>query len=316
MKDHFEALSKVMGRGADCKAFRKFMKVRVAHWDALWEEYTKPRWIRLRMNLYCGKQRAFANFFNQLSALKEDENQRLVVAYGAGRWKTQKGTTPAPTTRTYKECARRFVTIPVDDFRTSYTHHELGCTLQWVEMEKPQRSPKDIAKYGPLTEEQMESRAKVRGLLALVSTTNDGKKRMEFVYRAFNAAINTRRYAVLETRPPVLTRENFVRQPFKVKLYEKKLEAVVGGRSKKLGRVCTLVGEVLSTAGRSPLLYTGGSVFLLKGVCYRCRGQKKLLKAITRLDQDRTKATACEQQQRCSSCPMSSGTRSQTERRR
>jgi hypothetical protein len=37
------------------------------------------------MNLYCGKQRAFANFFNQLSALKEDENQRLVVAYGAGR---------------------------------------------------------------------------------------------------------------------------------------------------------------------------------------------------------------------------------------
>jgi hypothetical protein len=42
------------------------------------------------MNLYCGKQRAFANFFNQLSALKEDENQRLVVAYGAGRWKTQK----------------------------------------------------------------------------------------------------------------------------------------------------------------------------------------------------------------------------------
>jgi len=57
-----------------------------------------------------------------------------------------------------------------------------GCsTLQRVEMEKRQRSPEEIAKYGPLTEEQMERRAKVRGLLALVSTTNDRKKWMEFV---------------------------------------------------------------------------------------------------------------------------------------
>jgi len=145
------------------------------------------------MNLYCGKQRALANFFNQLSALKEDENQRLVVAYGAGRWKTQKGYTPAPTTRTCKECAQRFVIIPIDEFRTSYTHHELGCTLQRVEMEKCQRSHEDIAKYGPLTEEQMERRAKVQGLFALVSTTSNRKKRMEVFNRDFNAAINIRR---------------------------------------------------------------------------------------------------------------------------
>jgi len=135
-KDHLEALSEVTSRGADFEAFRKFIKVCVAHWDALWEEYTKPRWARLRMTLYGGKQRAFSNLFNQLSALKEDKTQRLVVAYGAGRWKIQKGTTPAPTTRTSKERARRFVTIPVDEFRASYTHHELGCTLQRVEMEK------------------------------------------------------------------------------------------------------------------------------------------------------------------------------------
>jgi len=220
MKDHLEALSEVTSRGTDFQAFLKFMKVRVAHWKALWEEYTKPRRARLRMNLYCGKQRAFAKFFNELSALKEDENQRLVVAYGAGRWKTQKGCTPAPTTRTYKECARRFVTIPIDEFRTSYTHHELGCTLQTVEMEKCQRSPEDIKKYGPLTEEQMERRAKVRRPLALVSTTNDGTKRMEFVNRDFNAAINIRRCAALETRPPELTRMNFIGQSLKVELYE------------------------------------------------------------------------------------------------
>jgi len=236
MKDHLEALSKVTSRSAKFEAFRKFMEVRMAHWDALWEEYTKPRWARLRMNLYGGKQRAFANFFNQLSALKEDESQRLVVAYGAGRWAPKKGTTPAPTTRVHKQCARRFVTIPVDEFRTSYIHHELDYTLQSVEIEKCQRSPEEIAKYGPLTEEQMERRAKVRGLLAIVSTTRNGKKRMEFVNRDFNAAINVRRCAVLETRPPELTRENFIGQPIKVELDEKKLEAVVGGRSKKAGR--------------------------------------------------------------------------------
>jgi len=74
MKDHPEASGEVTSRGADFQAFRKFVKVRVAHWEALWEEYTKPRWARLRMNLYCGKKRAFANFFNQLSALKENES--------------------------------------------------------------------------------------------------------------------------------------------------------------------------------------------------------------------------------------------------
>jgi len=60
-------------------------------------------------------------------------------------------------------------------------------------MEKCQRSPEDIKKYGALTDEQMERRAKVRGLLALVSATSDGKKRMEFVNRDFNAAVNIRR---------------------------------------------------------------------------------------------------------------------------
>jgi len=69
-------------------------------------------------------------------------------------------------------------------------------------METCQRSPEDIKKHGPLTEEQMERRAKVRALLALVSTTNDSKKRMEFVNRDFIAAINVRKCAVLETRPP------------------------------------------------------------------------------------------------------------------
>jgi len=104
------------------------------------------------MSLFRGKQRAFANFFNGLSALKEEDSQRLLVVYRAGRWKTQKGTRPAPTTRTYIKCARRFVTIPIDEFRASYTHHELECALQRVEIEECQRSPEDIKKYGRLAE--------------------------------------------------------------------------------------------------------------------------------------------------------------------
>jgi len=41
---------------------------------------------------------------------------------------------------------------------------------------------------------------------------------------------------VMERRPPESTRENFMGQPVKVELYEKQLEVVVRGRSKKTGR--------------------------------------------------------------------------------
>jgi len=90
-------------------------------------------------------------------------------------------------------------------------------------MEKCLRSPEDIQKHVPLTEVQLERRAKVRGPLALVSTANDGKKRMECVNPDFNAAINTGKSAVLEKRPPEWTRGNFIGQPLKVALYKKKL---------------------------------------------------------------------------------------------
>jgi len=48
--------------------------------------------------------------------------------------------------------------------------HELGCKVQKVEMEKCQRSAEDIEKHGELTEQEMERRAQVRGLLALLIT--------------------------------------------------------------------------------------------------------------------------------------------------
>jgi len=65
---------------------------------------------------------------------------------------------------------------------------------------------------------------------------------------------------VLETRPPAWTRQNFVGQPLKVELYEKNMEAVVVGRSKRRGGVCTSIGDFLSRALSSPLRYTVGVV--------------------------------------------------------
>jgi len=137
---------------------------------------------------------------------------------------------------------RRFVTIPIDEFRKSPIHDELGCTLQRVEMEKCPRSPEDIQKYGALTEEQMGRKAKVSGLGASGSTINS-KKRMKFVNQDFNAAINVRRCTVIERRPPELTRENFAEEPLKAELYEKKLKPLVGGRSKKTGRRLHISGR-------------------------------------------------------------------------
>jgi hypothetical protein len=40
----------------------------------------------------------------------------------------------------------------------------------------------------------------------------------------------------MDKRPPEMTREIFAGQHLKVRLYEKKMEPVVGGRSKNTGR--------------------------------------------------------------------------------
>jgi len=81
----------------------------------------------------------------------------------------------------------------------------------------------------------MEWRAKVPGLLALVSTSG-GKKRMEFMNLDFNAAINIRRSAILKTGPAELTRANFVGQPLKVEFYKEQPKPISLEQSKKARR--------------------------------------------------------------------------------
>ena len=86
---------------------------------------------------------------------------------------------------------------------------ELRCIFQKVEIERRQRSASVIGKHRGLTEHHMTLRVRIRGLLALVSSTSS-KKRMKFVNGEFNTAKNTRRCALLKTRREELTRANFM----------------------------------------------------------------------------------------------------------
>jgi hypothetical protein len=78
-------------------------------------------------------------------------------------------------------------------------------------------------------------KAQVLGILALVRSTN-GIASMAFVNKAFNAAINIRRCAVLKTRPAELTRSKFVWQPLRLEVCRDKPKPIAGGRSKYAGR--------------------------------------------------------------------------------
>jgi hypothetical protein len=70
-------------------------------------------------------------------------------------------------------------------------------------MEKSQRSASVIETHRELTQNQMTQSERVLGILALVGSCTDDK-RMEFVIRDLNAAINIRRYAELKTKPAEL----------------------------------------------------------------------------------------------------------------
>jgi hypothetical protein len=85
----------------------------------------------------------------------------------------------------------------------------LGCPLQKVEMERAQPSASAREKHGELALHQMAQRARVRGLFALMSSTSVSR-RMDFVNRDLDAAIHTRRCAVLKTGPWELTPFKFL----------------------------------------------------------------------------------------------------------
>jgi hypothetical protein len=186
------------------------MAVRILHNERLWAEYTKPGWANQRLRLYGGKKSSFAKFFNELDTLRLDKLRRPVMAFGAGKAVARKGCTAAPSTRAFKECQQRMVTIPIEEFRTTYTHCRLGCKLSKVQKRNRPRSRMHTLIFGPETTQSRRRRSTVRGLLWCRSTS---KAREHYLNRDFNAAVNIRRYLVPPERPKELCRSNFVGRP-------------------------------------------------------------------------------------------------------
>ena len=184
VQEELAALSRVSTKGVSVPDHEAFLSANLQTFDALWHEYTMPRWARQRLRLYGGKQRVFARFLRKVGeeARAEGGGKPVAVAYGAAKFEPGgKGELAVPTARAYRECAVRFETVLVDEFRTSRVSAESGALLKAVQSRKTGRA--------------------VRGLLWYEST-NVGK----FVDRDLNAALNIRRCALLPGRPMELCR--------------------------------------------------------------------------------------------------------------
>jgi len=80
VQEHLVAISQVTKRGANFRAFLEFMKILAADDEAHWKAYPKAQ---VSPSAFESVQREAAyirHLFNELSALKEHESQRLVVA--------------------------------------------------------------------------------------------------------------------------------------------------------------------------------------------------------------------------------------------
>lgn len=159
--------------------FLKYTSTVIGNYDTFWGHFSQKKWARQRFRLYSGKQKCYANFFNNLKDVSSDKE--LVIAYGdAGFSSTCKNEVSAPTTKIKSECMKRFKTVSIDEFRTTKIHSRTNTLLEKVK-----------------TEENKE----VRGLLWCSSTTDS-----KFVNRDKNAAENMERLFTLSSRPVIMSR--------------------------------------------------------------------------------------------------------------
>ena len=173
-------LSRATSKGVDMAMHDRYVRSFVQTFDAVWDEYSKPRWARQRLRLYGGKKRVFARFFNTIEQF--DVSRRVTVGYGSAKFAPGgRNEVAVPTSRAFKECSQRFPTSAIDEFRTTMVHHEDDSVLQKVA----------IRRTGNVS----------RGLLWCCSTGNS-----KFVNRDKNAAINILRCFTLPQRPLALTR--------------------------------------------------------------------------------------------------------------
>jgi hypothetical protein len=181
VKTHLEALSTVSSKGVNLASHEAYLLIYFHHREALWAEYTRPRWARQRLSLYGGKKRVFAKFFNNLEKeiKKEVPGCNIVVAYGAAKFAPGgRGELSVPTSRAYKECVSRVNTMVTAEFRSSKVDNQDDSVLQNIAVTS-------------------HPKFSLRGVLWNV-------RREEFVSRDLNAALNIRRY--LLDRPAILNR--------------------------------------------------------------------------------------------------------------
>ena len=81
----------------------------------------------------------------------------------------------------------------------------------------------------------VSQKTRVLGTLRSLSSTN-GRKRIEFVNRDFNTAINIRRCVALETSPEEARQCNFMMQPLTLAVRLDTSRPIAGGRGKKTAK--------------------------------------------------------------------------------
>lgn len=207
-----ERLSTVTTKGQDVDCLLDYLEVLFELQDQLWGEFFRPRWANQRLRSYGGKKRAFDAFW---TSVKSSEDKRpIIVAYGAAKFApTGRGEIAVPTTRAYKECARRFETRPTDEYLTSKKDCETGQVLNLVK--KRIRGPSRTHMLTPEQERaakkyrlRLERSSILRGLLWCGSTKQEGR----FVNRDKNAALNIRKCFLAPERPEALRRQPRVKQ--------------------------------------------------------------------------------------------------------
>jgi hypothetical protein len=178
IKETLNQLSTVSSKGCSWEGYLAFWNTFLACQDVMFGEYTKERWARQRFNLYGGKQRTFARFFNAIQ--NDHPNKRIVMAYGSAKFAPgSQNEVSVPTSTAFKKCSFRFPTFPIDEFRTTVTDYWTDTILQ------------KVRRRGSLYP--------LRGLSWCTSSES-------FVSRDFNAAMNILRCAEQEDRPSALKR--------------------------------------------------------------------------------------------------------------
>jgi hypothetical protein len=157
----------------------------------LWNNRLRLCWGQSRFRVYGLKRKTLDRFFR---GIRGDSEVKPLFAYGAGRFApTGRGERAVPTTALAKACARYFVLIMIDEFRTSQMCHACRGRLQAVRKRSAD---------GTIHE--------VRGLRRCCST---GCARVSFKDRDHNAALNILRCSREAQRPQYLSRDTEHPQP-------------------------------------------------------------------------------------------------------